>query len=455
MSTTEVDNRNRAQAAVPAHGVRTFVIVSCGQFVALTGVTLFNFAAAFYFYGTYSLLVVGFVYALPFVVLVGASPIAGALIDRWGVRRALLASNVGGIVLVATLAVVPFTHTLAVWHAFVVVMVVPLLKALLLPAFEASVPLLVPKQHIGRANGMRMFMNGIGAVLGPIAAVLLLEVIGLYGVGLLVFSSLAVGVLTLVPVRIPRARRDDAAGIGMPALVAEAKQGWHYLRARPGLPALLVFFGVTSFGIGFVEVILPRLVSAFASPTALDVVFVAAVVGMAGTGVAMTIWGGPRRRVRGMLGYSLLLAGAMVIGSLRPNIPLIAAAAAVFLGSTSIIVGNIQTILCTKVEPQLLGRVMGWKNSVYGGLLQLGDILAGLSGGLVAPLIGADHVRSRVLVAVVGDGAGRGFAVLMLAMGLLLAVCVVIAHRHRRLRELEDVLPDVTPADVALASAGR
>jgi MFS family permease len=238
-------------------------------------------------------------------------------------------------------------------------------------------------------------------------------------------------------------------------LVADAKQGWHYLRARPGLPALLVFFGVTSFGIGFVEVILPHLVDAFAEPAALNLVFVAAVLGMTGTGVAMTIWGGPRRRVAGLLGFTLLLAGAMIVGALRPNIVVIAVAAVGFLGSTSIIVGNFQTVLCTKVEPHMLGRVMGWKNSFYGGLLQLGDILAGVSGVLVIPLVGEERVRSSVVAAVVGDGPGRGFAVLMLAMGLLLASCVVIAHRHRPLRDLEDVLPDVTPEDLALATARR
>ncbi len=456
MSTTGVVDKTGQGKALPANGVRTFAVVSAGQFVAVSGVTIFNFAGAFYFYGTHGVLIWGLLYALPFVVFVAASPLAGALIDRWGVRRALLACNLAGIVLVFTLAVVPFTHTPARWYAGIIILSVPCVKAMLLPAYEASVPMLVPKRHYGRANGMRMFINGIGAVLGPVAAVLLIHSVGIYGVGLLAFVCLGTGVLTLLPARIPLAEGESAPGAGMRALLADANQAWHYLRALPGLPALMLFFGVTSFAFGFVEVLLPTIVSDFAAPAGLDIVFVAAVAGMAVTGVAMTVWGGPRRRVRGMLGYQLLMAGAMVIGSLRPSIALMAVAGLIFLGSTSIIVGNIQTILCLKVEPQMLGRVMGWKNAVYGVFLQIGDILAGVSGGITILVMSGDHFRLGVVATVVGNGPGRGLAVVLLTVGVLVAVCsVLVAHRHRPMRDVEDLLPDVTPEDAALTTAQR
>jgi hypothetical protein len=458
MSTSHVDasssrSGDREQLALPANGIRTFVIVSCGQFIAVTGVTLFNFAAAFYVYRKYSLLVVGIVYALPFLMLVAASPFTGSLVDRWGARRALLVSNMAGILLVCTLVLVPLTGALTVWHGFVIVLAVPLIKALLLPAFETAVPFLVPKRHIGRANGTRMLVNGTGAVLGPVVAVLLLDAIGIYGVGVVACLSLVLGILTLLPVHIPRALREDASSNSPRALLADFRQAWQYVRARHGLPALLVFFGVTSFGIGVVEVLLPRLVLAFASVGELDVVLIVGLAGMVITGLAMTVWGGPRRRVSGLLGYSLLFAVAMVLGSLRPSIALIAIAAFVFLGSTSIIIGNVQTILHTKVEPHLQGRVMGLKNAFYGILLMLGNILAGLGGGILQPLIGTDHAATRAVARMLGGGPGREFALLMLVVGAAVALCVLLAYRHSPLRHLEDRLPDVTPEDLALEAA--
>jgi MFS transporter, DHA3 family, macrolide efflux protein len=330
---------------------------------------------------------------------------------------------------------------------------VPLLKGLLLPAYEATVPFLVPKRHIGRANGLRMFMNGINAVLGPFAAVLLVQSIGWPGVATLVVVLLVVGILTLLAVRIPRAARDVAVRTRVPVLWADFRESWRYLRTRPGLPALLVFFGVMSFGLGITEVLLPLMVFAFASDGPLILVFSVGVVGMAAAGIAMTIWGGPRPRVRGLLRYTLLFAAAMVIGSLRPNVALVAVAAFVFLGTTSIIVGTVQTILNIKVEPVMQGRVMAVKNVFYAATLMIGDIMAGLSGGIMVPLIGDHEVRSGAVAAVVGGGPGRGFAVLLLGIGLVVALFVWLGYRHASLRELEERLPDVTPEDLALQTA--
>jgi MFS family permease len=454
MSTTHVDTRNehdddRGGVALPARGARTFAIVSVGQFIALTGVTVLNFAVAYYVYGNYPLLIVGFVYAFPFVAFLMASLVSGSLIDRWGPRRALLVTNVAGIALAATVGVVvPFTHTVNQWHGFVVVMLIPMVKAMQLPAFEASVPLLVPKRHIGRANGTRMFFNGFGAVMAPLIALVLLHSIGIGGVVVLAILCEGLGILTTYRLDIPRVRQDNAAPASLRVLLGEAMDAWRHMRAKDGLRALLAFFGVVSAGIGFVEVLIPRLVEGFASDDTLQVVLGIGVVGMAAFGVAMTITGGPRPRVRGTLLYTLLFAAAMVVGSVRANVILVAVAAFVFLGTTSIILGNVHTILHIKMEPSMMGRVMALKNVVYAGLLMVGDITAGVSSGIFEPLIGKDHIRSRVVATLVGGGGGRAFAVLMMAGGVVIAVCVFFAHRYPRLRRLDEVLPDVTPEDL-------
>ncbi|GAA1510281.1 MFS transporter [Sphaerisporangium rubeum] len=452
MSTSQADTRDDhdgAATAPPVRGVRTFTIVWCGQFVAVTSLTVLNFAAAFYFYDKYPLPWLGIMFALPFIPFLVSSPFSGSFIDRWGVKRALLVSNIGGILLAASLVVPFLTGDFSVWHAFAVIMIVPILKSLLLPAIETSVTLLVPKRHIGRANGTRMLVNGLGAVLGPIAAGLLINAIGLGGIGLLVAVLLALAVLTVAAVRIPLATRQDAADSPARSSLAAFKEAWDQIKVRHGMVALMVFFGVVSFGIGFVEVLLPGLVLAFAPETSLAAVLAVGALGMTLTGVAMTIWGGPRRRVNGMLGWTLLFAAAMVLGGLRPNIVLIAVAAFVFLGTTSIIIGSFHTVLNTKVEPELLGRVMALKNVVYAGLLMLGNVTAGVLSGALQPLVGEDQVRSRVVAALVGDGGNRGFALLMLAAGVVVALCTLYAYRHRRLNGLEDALPDVTPEDLA------
>lgn len=434
----------------PTSGFRTFVILWCGQFVSLVGTFLTAFALGVYVYQlTGSVTTLGFVYALSFLPLILVSPIAGSLVDRWGNKRALLVSNVGSMLISLVLAGLLFTHTFKVWHVFVVVAAESVLSALQMPAFESSVPLLVPKRHIGRANGMRLVATATSQVLAPVTAGVLLLVIHIQGIVLMDCLSFGFAVLTLLFIRIPRAQHEDEVKVGgSPTLVEDFREAWRYVVALPGLLALMVFLGAISFAIGFVDVLITPLVLAFASTDALGAVLSIGGVGMVATSVAMSAWGGPRRRVRGMLGFSLLLAAAIVMGSLRPSVPLIAVAAFIFLGCAAIIVGSSQSIWQTKVEPRLLGRVLALKNMIALAPQLIGYALAGVIADRVfQPLVGRDHVRSRVVAMLVGDGPGRGIALLVMLTGILIALLVVLAYMYPRLHNLEDELPDMIAED--------
>lgn len=438
---------------VPESGFRTFVVLWAGQFVSLVGTFLSSFALGVYVYQvTGSVTMLGFVYALSFLPMILVSPVAGTLVDRWGNRTALLVSNAGAMLVALALALLFLTGGFQVWHVLVAVSLSSVLSALQLPAFESSVPLLVPKRHIGRANGMRMVATAASQVVAPVIAGALLLAIGIQGVILMDCLSFGFALVTLLFVRIPRPAHDDAgadAGSdGGTAASGGFAEAWHYTRARPGLLALMVFLGAISFFIGFVDVLITPLVLRFASSGALGTVMSIGGVGMVASGIVMSVWGGPRRRVRGVLGFSLLLAAAIVLGSLRPNIALVAAAAFVFLGCTSIILGSSQSVWQTKVEPRLMGRVIALKNMI--GLAP--QLVAYATAGVVAdqvfePLVGRDEVRSPVLATLVGQGPGRGVATLMMLMGLLIAVTVVVAYAYPRLRHVEDELPDVVAGD--------
>jgi MFS family permease len=164
--------------------------------------------------------------------------------------------------------------------------------------------------------------------------------------------------------------------------------------------------------------------------------------------VAVSVWGGPRRRVRGVLGFSLLLAAAVMIGSTRPNAALVAVAAFVFLGALGVVISTNQVIWQTKVEPHLMGRVMALVNMIALVPQLVANVLAGLAVDKVfEPLVGRDEVRSPAVATLVGDGPGRGIALLMMVVGLLLALTVAVAALSPRLRRLEDELPDVASPD--------
>lgn len=445
----------------PSSGFRTFVILWSGQFVSSIGTFLADFALGIYVYRlTGSATALGLVYALPILPLILFSPVAGTLVDRWGNRVALLVSNVGSMVLASVLGVLLLTGSFQVWHVYVIVAASSVLLALQLPAFESSVPQLAPKRHMARANGMRLFATAASQLLAPVLGGVLLITIGIRGIVLINCLTYGVALLTLLMIRIPRAPGAPESTVQGAATVAHGiREAWRYLVARPGLLALMFFLGLISTFIGFVEVLISPLVLAFASPGELGAVLSIGGAGMIVGSVVMSVRS-PRRRIRSVLGCSLLLGATIVLGSLRPSVPLMAAAAFVLLGCSAFIVGGSQNIWQIKVEQRLMGRVMALKNTIVFGLQFVGFVLAGpIADGIFQPLVGRDQVRSPALAALVGEGPGRGFALLLMVVGGLIGVLVLVSYAYPRLRHVEDELPDAvsdvdsTGADLAAARA--
>jgi len=319
--------------------------------------------------------------------------------------------------------------------------------SLLAPAFQASMPLLVPQPQLGRANGLRMVAVATSQLLAPVAAGFLLLAIGIGGIVLMDCVSFGVALLTLALVRIPRPAGDPGTAAGVTSLLAEFRDAWRYVAARRGLVALLVFLGAVNFSAGFVDLLITPLILAFASSDTLGTVLSIGGIGMIAASVGLSAWGGPRRRIDGVLGFSVVIGVATVIGSLRPNVPLIAVGAFLFLGSLAIVVGSNQTIWQSKVEPRLLGRTMAMLNMLASIPMLIAFALAGLAADRVfEPLVGRDQVHSPAIAALVGQGPGRGIALLLMLMGLLIVGWSAAGYAYPRLRHLEAELPDMTSA---------
>jgi MFS transporter, DHA3 family, macrolide efflux protein len=430
-------------------GFRAFAILWSGQFASLTGSGLSSFALGVYAYlHTGSVTTLGLVYALAYLPFILASPFTGSLVDRWGPRRAMVVATVAAACVMLMLAVLLATGTFAVWTIYLVVSAISVTEALQTPAFEAALPALVTHQQLGRANGMRMLAVAGSQLLAPVAAGFLLLAIHLSGIVLMDGLSYLLALVTLALVKIPALSDEEEAGPrgnSPAALLADFGQAWRYIASRPGLLALLVFTALVNFCGGFVQLLITPLVLALGSAAALGTVLSCAGIGMVVASAAMSAWGGPKRRIDGILGFSLLMGLAMVAGSLRPDTILIASAAFVVLGSSAIVIACNQIVWQTRVDPRLLGRTMALLSVVFSGPQLVAYALAGLIADRVfVPLTGRHEVRSPVLQVLVGNGPGRGYALLIMVVGVLIVVCAAAGARYPRLRWLDRELPDLT-----------
>src|SRR5262249_9421379 len=206
-----------------------------------------------------------------------------------------------------------------IWHICFLAAAFSTSSAVISPAFTASISLLVPKRHLGRASGMMQFGEAASLIVAPLLGGFLVLTIKIYGVLLIDVITYAIAITTLLVVRIPRPATHPRDKDRNQSLLQEAAFGWTYLIQRPGLFGLLLFLGATNFTVTMSNLLITPLVLDFADASIYGTLISVMGVGLIAGSVLMSIWGGPRRRIYGVFGYGFLLGISQVLEGLRPQ----------------------------------------------------------------------------------------------------------------------------------------
>jgi MFS transporter, DHA3 family, macrolide efflux protein len=408
-------------------GFAAFRVLWLGQALALLGREMTWFALTLYAYGktgqatTLSLL--GFFHFLPLILL---SPLAGALVDRYPRKWAMLVADLGGGLATGFLLLLYLLGRLEVWPLYVVSALTGALSSLHWPALSAALSAMLEKRDYARASGMMSLAESLAGVGAPILAAALLKPLGLGGIFALDLLGASAAVLSLLLVPIPNLRleaREKTSWIG------EALFGFRFILERPSLLGLqLMFFGInflTTLG----STVLPAMVLAKTgmSEAALALVRSAAGLGGVAGGLLLSLWGGPRKRVHGVfLGMALSSLALALMGAVEgPS----AWAVLAFLESLFIPVlnGSNQAIWQAKVPLSVQGKVFAARRMIAWCANPLAMLLAG-------PL--ADRVFGPRY------GQGEGIALMLLLCGSLGVFWGLSGYLLPRVREVESLLPD-------------
>jgi MFS family permease len=178
---------------------------------------------------------------------------------------------------------------------------------------------------------------------------------------------------------------------------------------------------------------------------ALALVNSAGAVGGVVGGLVMSAWGGPKRRVHGVLGgwFIASLLGSVLFG-LGRSIPIWAVAGFFGMFFVPIINGSNQAIWQAKVPPDLQGRVFSIRRLIAWFVSPLAMLIAGpLADKLLEPALrNPQSSLSITLGWIIGTGPGRGMALLFVIGGSLAALVGIGSYTFRVLREVDTLLPD-------------
>lgn len=421
--------------------MRKFLPIWVGQLVSLFGSTLTSFALGVNLYqetgSIFQFALISVFTLLPGVIV---TPVTGPLIDRWGRKRSMILSDTGSAILTAGIIALLYTDRLETWHIYAYAAITSVLGAIQWPAYAATVAVLVPSEHLARANALVASSRALANLTAPLLAGSLIGLIGLWGVVTIDLLTFACAISTLALVVIPDPRADsvaEAADAPQAGLFHEALEGLRYILHRPGLLGLQIYYALTNFLIGLWEVLTTPLVLSFATPAQLGLIWSAGGAGILVGNLTLLAWGGPRRRIPAIFGASLIVGVGLVLSGLLPYLGLIALGCFLILCFANIGNGLTEAIWQSKVPPEMQGRVLSFEQATSYVLLPLSYLLAEpLVRYLFQPLwVTINNASDRL-----SDANGMGL--LLICSGLLFVVSTIIGYLNPHIRNLEDTVPD-------------
>lgn len=428
-------------------GMVAFTIICCGQIASLLGTAMAQFALTLWVYDVTGqatpLALVGFCFTVPMIVL---SPFVGTLVDRGNRRLMMMLSDLAAALTTVLILALYSTGNLQVWHLYITATIAGVFQGFQWPAYSAAITLMLPKEHYARANGMLEMSGAASGVFAPLLAGALLGPIGVAGILLIDLAAAAIAIATLIYAHIPQPPRTAAGCEGRGNLFHEAAYGFRYILARPGLLGLQMVFMVVNLFCALAGAVRAPLVLARSGHDQLafgSVQSAGAIGGLAG-GLAMAAWGGPKRRVHGvllgMMAIALFGQVAMGLGRWLP-VWMVASFLGAFFGPVAN--GCNQAIWQARVAPDVQGRVFATRRLIAWLVLPVAQLAAGpLADRVLEPALSTGGSLVPAFGWLVGSGAGAGIALLFVVTGILAALASLAGYLIRPIRRVEDAPGD-------------
>lgn len=351
-------------------------------------------------------------------------PFAGALADRFDRKVTMV---VGDVLRFALFASIPLVGTL--WWLFVATILIEIIGLFWMPAKDATVPNLVPRERLEAANQLSLattygsapfaalLFAGLTAASGALSRIFPFETdaidIALY------LNALTYLVAALVIWRLDMPRRPAPSADGKSpdaSLFRVITDGWKFIGKTPLIRGLVVgMLGAFGAG-GFVIGVAPTFSADLGAGASGYGVLFASVF----TGLALGMWVGPRllaefTRWR-LFALAIIVAGVwLALIALIPNIVLAALFAALLGAGAGVAWVTGYTLLGLEVADELRGRTFAFVNSAARVVLVAVMAFA----PLLAALVGEKSLRLGEDVELTYNGAAITLMVAsLLAVGI-------------------------------------
>lgn len=155
------------------------------------------------------------------------------------------------------------------------------------------------------------------------------------------------------------------------------------------------------------------------------------------------LWGGPHRRLHGILIPGMLSGLSIALAGLRPSLALITLGGFGYYAMLPVVQSSNQVLWQTKIAREMQGRIFATQSAITASVRPLALLLAGpLADQVFEPLMKPGGVLASSLGQLFDVGPGRGIGLMITILGVLSAAAAGAAYGFPHIRHLEDELPD-------------
>jgi len=237
---------------------RDFLLLWVGQAASAFGDAVHYIAMAWWIMQTFnSPIVLGNTYALLSAPRVLIGPIAGAVVDRSNRKWIIVGMDLIRGLVITSMAIMAINDKLTKPYLYLFSVIISLSGAFFTPAVNASIPLLVHKKHLTRANSLYSISRPLFNLLGPGIGGLLIAKWGAPIVFLINGITFFASGVTEMFIRIPKRNGLKHSYIGF---LKSIKEGFTYIFEKKQLRAMVLGLSFASFFIGPIDILLPKYV---------------------------------------------------------------------------------------------------------------------------------------------------------------------------------------------------
>ena len=373
------------------YNLKGYIFIWIGQSISLLGSSIVQFAIVWWItITTESEFMLAISFFLGFGPTVFLVPIAGVFVDRWS-RKKIIATVDFLQALVTVFLIYLFmvgleSGVLIIW-VLAIITLRAIFQAFHNPAFEAILPLLIPKDKLSRMNGLNYFFMGVILLTGPVIGALLLEIWFIWEVMWIDAFTFVFAIIPTIFISIPSVKAKKLP-IEQPKFREEFSEGFIFIKNKEGLLALLAVFTAVNFFMNPLFVLLPMFVKYTHEGGATDLAFLMAIqqAGLIAGSVVMSSWKGFKNNADGVaIGLFVMYLGFLLCSIAPTGTFLVLAFGMAIMGFT-LPVANIasQTIWQKIVPLEKMGRVMSVRRSIAQSSGPISTILS----GIIAELFG-------------------------------------------------------------------